>query len=96
MPLPLSSRLTHVLFFSHRTGDLRFRKPEPLEIFSDLNAKSYGLACPAQTFNFTTGTFNGSAEISALAKVLPEFHNSPYPEDEDCMFLLQILFRRVD
>ena len=96
MPLPPSSRLTHVLFFFRRTEDRRFRKPEPLEIFLDLNAKSYGQACPAQKFNFTTGAFNGSADISALARVLPEFHNSPYSQDEDCMFLPQILFRRVD
>ena len=96
MPLPPSSRLTHVLFFFRRTEDRRFRKPEPFEIVSDLNAKSYGQACPGQKFNFTTGAFNGSADISALARVLPEFHNSPYSQDEDCMFLPQILFRRVD
>ena len=94
MPLAPSSHLTHPIF-SRRTEDRRFRKPEPLEIFSDLKAQSYGQACPGQKFNFMTGAFNGSADVSALAKELPEFHNSPYSQDEDCMFLPRILFRRM-
>ncbi|KIM47456.1 hypothetical protein M413DRAFT_22120 [Hebeloma cylindrosporum] len=78
------SKFLGIPYASPPNGDRRFRRPEPLEIFSDRDAKVYGPACPSQKFKFP-GTFAGSTNISTLTNEIPEFHNSNVPEDEDCL-----------
>ncbi|KIM47453.1 hypothetical protein M413DRAFT_439116 [Hebeloma cylindrosporum] len=78
------SQFLGIPYASPPNGDRRFRRPEPLEIFSDRDAKVYGPGCPAQAVKFP-GTFAGSTNISTLTNEIPEFHNSKFPMDEDCL-----------
>lgn len=87
-PFVWTSRVSYDLHSSndYRTGDLRFRLPQPIAAYTGTqDATAFGLACPQQAVELPILT---GLAADAVDFVVNSIYGAVFPDSEDCQSLL--------